>query len=223
MEQYLGAISFAKQLNRTLVLPPIVEYPPGQSFASMIDFENLFDVKELEKYSRVIPMGKFMRELAPKIWPKEDRIAFCWGPRKSIYDDTALPSCNAKEGNPFGPFWDYSGIDFVKDAYYSETIPSGTDMGRWSAKKEWDDSYPPSIFPVIAFTGSPGSFPVKDEDRRIQKYIKFRPRITDKAIKFIKENLPRPYIGIHLRNNLDWVGPFVPFRGNKIEILMMMF
>ncbi|KAE9548071.1 hypothetical protein FO519_008714 [Halicephalobus sp. NKZ332] len=204
MEQYLGAISFAKQLNRTLILPPIVEYPPGQSFAKMIELENVFEVKELEKFARVIPMGKFMRDLGPTIWPEGKRVSFCWSPRKSIYDETAEPSCNAKEGNPFGPFWDHSGINFVRDEYYSEKVASGTDIGRWTAKKEWDESYPPSEFPVIAFTGSPGSFPIKDEDRYIQKYLKFRPRITDKAIKFIKENLPRPFVGIHLRNNLDW-------------------
>lgn len=138
IEQFLGVLSFAKQLNRTLILPPFVEYPTTQSFAKMVDFETIFDIKEIEKYHRIISMSRFMRELAPTIWPNEKRIAFCWSPRKSIYDESAKPSCNAKEGNPFGPFWDYNGIKFISDEYYSQKIEAGHDLGRRFARKEWN-------------------------------------------------------------------------------------
>uniref|UniRef100_A0AC34RDD3 GDP-fucose protein O-fucosyltransferase 1 n=1 Tax=Panagrolaimus sp. JU765 TaxID=591449 RepID=A0AC34RDD3_9BILA len=161
-----------------------------------------------------------MREVAPTVWPKEKRFAFCWGPRKSIFDESADPSCNAKEGNPFGPFWDYSGIEFIADEYYSQKIEAGHDLARRFARKAWNENFPPSDFPVLAFVSAPSAFPAKEEDRHLQKYLKFRPRITDKAIKFIKENLPRPFVGIHLRNHRDWDNVCRPLKeGQKMDHL----
>lgn len=61
-------------------------------------------------------------------------------------------------------------------------------------------------FPVIAFTGAPGSFPVQDENRVLQKYLVWTEKIANQAKTFIKNKLPAgAYIGIHLRNGIDWV------------------
>jgi peptide-O-fucosyltransferase len=64
--------------------------------------------------------------------------------------------------------------------------------------------YPSHKFPVLSFVSAPAPFPIRAEDRPLQKYLKWKPRIMNKAIKFVKENLSRPFIGVHLRNNLDW-------------------
>jgi peptide-O-fucosyltransferase len=203
VEQFLGALSFAKQLNRTLILPPFISYPHTKPQAQMTPFADIFEVSEISKYHRVIQMDKFMRELSPTIWPKEKRLAFCWQPRKSIYDETAPPSCNAKEGNPFGPFWNYAGVEFIGDEYHGP-IGDGYDLGRTAARQEWQTKYPSHKFPVLSFVSAPAPFPIRAEDRPLQKYLKWKPRIMNKAIKFVKENLSRPFIGVHLRNNLDW-------------------
>jgi peptide-O-fucosyltransferase len=203
VEQFLGTLAFAKQLNRTLILPPFISYPMDKPQAQMTPFSDIFEVSEISKSHRVIKMDSFMRELSSKIWPKEKRIAFCWQPRKSIYDAEGPPSCNAKEGNPFGPFWDYSGVEFVGDEYHGP-VADGYDLGRTAAKQAWRDKYPSHKFPVLAFVSAPAPFPIRAEDRHLQKYLKWKPRISNKVIKFIKENLPRPFVGVHLRNNLDW-------------------
>uniref|UniRef100_A0A0N4Z089 GDP-fucose protein O-fucosyltransferase 1 n=1 Tax=Parastrongyloides trichosuri TaxID=131310 RepID=A0A0N4Z089_PARTI len=93
MEQFLGALSFSKLLNRTLILPPLVEYHPGESSATMADFENYFQIKPLEEYHRVISMRTFMKDLSKNVWPEEKRFSFCWSPKKSIFDDKLPPGC----------------------------------------------------------------------------------------------------------------------------------
>lgn len=55
-----------------------------------------------------------MSELASEIWPSDQRRAFCYTHRTGGQEK----SCNAKEGNPFGPFWDTFDIDFPLSETY---------------------------------------------------------------------------------------------------------
>ena len=58
-DHFLGALGFAKGLNRTLVLPPWVEYRRGQPSSIQVPFNSYFKVTELEKYHRVVLMEDF--------------------------------------------------------------------------------------------------------------------------------------------------------------------
>uniref|UniRef100_A0A0N5AZJ3 GDP-fucose protein O-fucosyltransferase 1 n=1 Tax=Syphacia muris TaxID=451379 RepID=A0A0N5AZJ3_9BILA len=204
IEQLLGSLGFAKALNRILVLPPFVEYQFGKSQATMVDFTRYFSIKPLENYHPVIPMNKFMADIAPKVWPKNKRKVFCWNPRKSIFSDTAPPGCQAKEGNPFGPFWDYSKINFVGDVYFGSQITGGFDTSFKDTRKQWEHKFPASKYPVLAFSSAPAAFPAKEKDRNAQRFLKWSHLVREKAKKFIDDVLTRPYVGIHLRNDLDW-------------------
>ncbi|TKR70341.1 hypothetical protein L596_022380 [Steinernema carpocapsae] len=204
MEQFLGSMSFARGVGRTLILPPLVTYPDNAPAAVMVDFEFYFQVAPLQKYHRVITMRQFMRDIAPNLWPKESRKVFCWTPRKSIFDKSLPLSCNAKEGNPFGPFWDHNKIEFVEDEYFGDKIKGGYDLAVNGTKRAWRNEYPGDLYPVLAFSSAPALFPARKSDRDIQKYIKWTSRFTQKAKEFLKDELPRPSIGIHLRNNIDW-------------------
>ncbi|KAK6037171.1 hypothetical protein COOONC_25324, partial [Cooperia oncophora] len=194
-------MQFTKYLDRTLVLPNFIEYPYPDTV--MVPFESIFQVTEIRKYLKAIRMVAFQREVMPKLWPKENRTALCWSPRKSIYDENAPVGCHAKEGNPFGPYWDKIGVSFAHDAYYGQ-LPGGYDLTVRGSKTAWLERFPPSQFPVLAFPSPPAPFPSRAGTWELQRYLKWSSRITGKATQFIKDKLTRPFVGIHLRNDKDW-------------------
>lgn len=66
--------------------------------------------------------------------------------------------------------------------------------------------FPPEKYPVLAFTGAPSSFPVTSDYWPLQKYLRWSTKIENLANAFIKETLlTGPYLGIHLRNDIDFV------------------
>ncbi|EYC08616.1 hypothetical protein Y032_0065g3649 [Ancylostoma ceylanicum] len=201
VDQLLGVMQFARFLDRTLVLPNFIEYPFPNTV--MVPFENVFQVAEIKKYQKVVAMIEFTRDIMPELWPEENRTALCWTPRKSIYDEKAPLGCHPKEGNPFGPYWDKIGVSFTNDAYFGD-IPGGYDLTVKGSKAAWQKRFSSADFPVLAFPSPPAPFPSQPSTWDLQRYLKWSSRIMGKAIQFIKDELTRPYIGIHLRNDNDW-------------------
>lgn len=197
MEQFLGALNFARDVDRTLVLPHLVEYPHGRA-SDQIPFQKYFQVEPLRKYTKVFLMDDFMENIADEIWPQGQRIAFCYQFRDGEN------SCKAKDGNPFGPFWDRFNIDFDHNAKFG---PLGFDMDYGFHKSAWVNNFPGDKFPVLAFTGAPGAFPVLEKNVKLQQYIKWSSYIDNLAETFInkfKPNKDDKFIGIHLRNGKDF-------------------
>lgn len=162
-----------------------------------------------------------MRDIAPRIWLPQERVckfqifislrikakfsffwsflAFCYSSREGSKGQ----SCNAKQGNPFGSFWDTYNIDFVKSEFYG---PLHYDVYHTDMKIQWQKRYPAVNWPVLAFTGAPASFPVQIENKQFQKCLNWNNDMLNKAKTFIKEKLPKgAFVGIHLRNGIDWV------------------
>lgn len=178
------------------MLPPWVEYKYGEAKSIQVPFDTYFKVEPLRKYHKVILMEEFMKNIAPIEWPIEQRTAFCYMSRGNN-------TCNAKEGNPFGPFWDHFNIDFTGSEFYG---PLHYDTYHSDMTKQWNKKYPATNWPVLAFAGAPASFPVQLENRNLHKYLEWSDNIAEKAEGFIKEKLPKgAFVGIHLRNGIDWV------------------
>lgn len=81
----MGALGFADGLNRTLILPPWVEYRYGEPKSIQVPFDRYFKVEPLQKRFKVILMQDFMEKIAPVEWPPEKRISFCYMSRGMIF------------------------------------------------------------------------------------------------------------------------------------------
>lgn len=201
-DHFLGSFNFAKALNRTLILPPWIEYRQGELKSIQVPFDRYFQVEPLREFHRVITMHEFMKNLADTIWPAEQRVSFCYMERKSLTGSTKK-DCHAKEGNPFGPFWNEFQIDFIGSEFFA---PLHYDA--WHAPElieKWHRKYSADAWPVLAFTGAPASFPVQKENIALQKYLVWTDEMQAKATNWVKTTLPKgAYVGIHLRNGIDW-------------------
>lgn len=199
-DHFLGAIGFAKALNRTLLLPHWIEYRYGQPKSVQIPFDTYFKVDPLLQYHRVQLMNDFMTEHSDTVWPPESRTSFCYMQRG---DDASAAGCNAKSGNPFESFWDTYGVDFSSSEFYA---PLNYDVYHHDMASKWHDKYPPSEWPVLAFVGAPASFPIQKENLGIHSYLKWSDAIEDSVREFVDTMVkPGKFIGIHLRNGIDWI------------------
>jgi len=196
-DHLLGAIGFAKALNRTLLLPHWIEYRYGQPKSVQIPFDTYFKVEPLLEYHKVELMNDFMIKYSNDLWTPESRTSFCYTKRGES------EGCNAKSGNPFESFWDTYNIDFSTSEFYA---PLNYDVYHHDMILKWHVNYPPLKWPVLAFVGAPARFPIQKENIGIQKYLKWSDKIENLANNYINDKIkPGKFIGIHLRNGIDWV------------------
>ncbi|CAH1253802.1 Hypp1248 [Branchiostoma lanceolatum] len=200
-DHFLGALQFAKGLDRTLVLPPWIQYRHGKPpYTNLhVPFKDWFQVEPLQEYHRVLPMEDFMEQLAPEHWPPERRKSFCFTMAAQRSKDKK--SCPAKEGNPFGPFWDNFDVDFVSSELYEGLSYNTEDRGMVD---KWNKRFPPDQFPVLAFMGAPANFPVLPQNIDLHRYVHWSDKMMAEVNQVIEKNLPRPFVGVHLRNGMDW-------------------
>jgi len=196
-DQFLGSLAFARGLGRILVLPPWVMYSNTMGKVDLVSWDSVFNVTVLGEYHKVITMKQFMEETADQVWPAGQRVSLCYTARNGKIQN----SCNAKDGSPFGPFWDHFNINFDKSEMFAplnfQTSPSSL--------AGWKEMFPPSTHPVLAMTGAPASFPVQAEHVGLHSILQWTHTWVERGREWVRKNLPQgEWLGIHLRNGADW-------------------
>ena len=151
---------------------------------------------------KAITIEKFFADgIATKVWPKGKRTAMCFTYRGSEKSET----CMAKEGNPYGPYWNKFKVNFDKDLKFA---PLSYDMENEANREAWVKKFPSDKFPVLAFTSTPGDFPILKHNLHLQEQLQWSDVIEGKANEFIgsfKKDASDKFLGVHIKNGIEHV------------------
>jgi len=188
MDHLLGSLAFARKLNRTLVVPPFIQYDHRHG-NRYVHYSDWFKLDELSRFHRVVEMREFVNS---GVW--DSKVVYC---HEVAMRRSESGECPAKEGNPFGPFWDNFNVTFGQSKSHRLNFNGAAD--------QWESRFPKWTNRVMAFMGAPAPYPVTRENRGIQKHVEWNEIIQSQRDEIIRTKLIGSYLAVHLRNGADWL------------------
>eukprot|EP00042_Codosiga_hollandica_P039512 m.332225 g.332225 ORF g.332225 m.332225 type:complete len:370 (-) comp55631_c0_seq16:222-1331(-) len=185
MDHLLGAIEFARALNRTIVVPPFLAYSPLRPL-DRIPFSAAFNISSLSQYHRAISMEDFLLTVAPTVWPEESRHMYC-----THMSDTSR--CYRNGTVPHDSFWTQQEIRFQSH--------KAIDLVFTDPPQRWIQEF---TEPVLVLSGAPAVFPVLASHRHVQGHLRWNDHVTSKAARFIEQRFSHGFIAAHIRRGSDW-------------------
>ena len=182
LEHYLQAFDLSLQTNRTLILPPFIDWnaKPAVRFVS---FDEIFDLQYLRSNGlpNAVTFENFMNEYGDS-W--DNRKAFCKSPSTKRCEE------RGKLGTP-GNYWKRLGIEF--DGEVRKVLTAS------NAKEMIDHD-------VIVLTQSGFSFPAPRSTLRHAGMLKWSDSILAKATSLIRRKVPslEPFVSVHIRAGSDF-------------------
>lgn len=195
MEHLLGVLGRIKATNRTLVLPPFVNYS-SVPVPTFVPFDQVFKTSELRKYyPKIITMEHFMEQLAPTIW--KEKVLYCMRSDKRCMDLT---------GSPKKPFWNHFNI-----STFDRSFTVGHACNDIYQLEAWKH-------PVVALSYPCAPYPMLPEHRHIARFFQW----TDFYQKQARDILPPNAVTVaaHIRAGSDWVKACQKLEGNGMKDFM---
>jgi len=229
VEQLLGSLVFAQAVNRTVLLPPFVIYRDGsKTDYTLTQFSDFFEVEPLELFHRSIGVVEFNRVFG-ECWPTGTPNSF-----QCLNDPPKANPCHgdaaSRDSAPAAAPDTFSPPGLENERPQQEQPPAEQQPPLRGAEQQqcttwkfdsnnpdlkqfqldgdsvatWKARFPPDKYPLVVMTEAPAHFPVYAEHRILQSLLRWQPKLITKRDNWIKRHLHRPYIGLHLRNGVDW-------------------
>jgi peptide-O-fucosyltransferase len=197
-------LALARELDRTLVLPPFIEY--HGSMRRLVPFEELFEVEPLRRYTSVLTIAEYKRTVVRERL-EEAVESIC--PEASIESaGTNAGYCKLRSGQPSTDFWDDAlgaGRNPVRSHAFDPSILSLDKSKATGPDKpsQWKETFAKEQHPVLLFAALPVPYPVLSKHRTLQNLLIWTKPIRERAAKLI-ESLGHKWIAVHFRHGSDW-------------------
>lgn len=168
IDYLLGALSLARRINRTLVVPPWIDYStPKRSFIGLFQYFDMHAARNPD--ARIVDAGVFAShpDLAPKHWPAGSRQMFhsTAGRNVNLVRDCARMWASA--GLELPPAW---------SPQTSEAAEAAGSKALALIYRHPADAFartvPASEYPVLLLPTMPGPYPAEDKDWPYQRCVR---------------------------------------------------